>query len=123
MRKRCLRKQKGNIGELMITGICILAMTVTMLSYMEHVSLLQEKAEVVQLARKYILKMETEGYLSTGELALLTNELEAIGITEINCAGTTVNKVTYGESIVLQIQGKLRGEYAFVEKRVSTAKN
>lgn len=123
MRRGCLRKQKGNIGELMITGVCILAMTVVMLSYMDHVSLLQEKAEVVQLARKYILKMETEGYLSTGELALMTDELEAIGITEISCAGTTVSKVTYGEPIVLQIQGKLRGEHAFVEKRVSTAKN
>ncbi len=123
MRRGCLRKQKGNIGELMITGVCILAMTVVMLSYMDHVSLLQEKAEVVQLARKYILKMETEGYLSTGELALMTDELEAIGITEISCAGTTVSKVTYGDPIVLQIQGKLRGEHAFVEKRVSTAKN
>ena len=107
----------------MITGVCILAMTVVMLSYMDHVSLLQEKAEVVQLARKYILKMETEGYLSTGELALMTDELAAIGITEISCAGTTVSKVTYGDPIVLQIQGKLRGEHAFVEKRVSTAKN
>ena len=123
MRRGCLRKQKGNIGELMITGVCILAMTVVMLSYMDHVSLLQEKAEVVQLARKYILKMETEGYLSTGELALMTDELAAIGITEISCAGTTVSKVTYGDPIVLQIQGKLRGEHAFVEKRVSTAKN
>lgn len=123
MRKKYLRKQKGNIGELMITGICILAMTVVMLSYMDHVSLLQEKAEVVQLARKYILKMETEGYLSTGELALLTDELQDVGITEISCAGTTMSRVTYGEPIILQIQGKLRGEYAFVEKRVSTAKN
>lgn len=123
MKKGYLCKRRGNVGELMITGICILAMTVTILSYMNQVGILQEKTEVVQLARKYILKMETDGYLSTGELALLTEELNQIGVTEISCAGTTMSRVTYGEPIVLQIQGKLRGEYAFSEKRVSTAKN
>lgn len=118
-----MRRHKGNVGNLMITGICILAITAIMLAYLDNVRLLQQKAEVGQLARKYILKMETVGYLPSEDIALLTQELNAAGVTETDYTGTTVNKVTYGETVTLQIRGKLGGEHAFVEKRVSTAKN
>lgn len=111
------------MGDLMITGICILAMTVIMLAYLDNARLLQQKVEVGQLARKYILKMETVGYLSAEDMELLTQELTGAGVTDIDCSGTTVNAVTYGETITLTIQGKLGGDHAFVEKRVSTAKN
>lgn len=123
MKRICMRRQQGNIGDLMITGICILAMTVVMLSYLDSVELLQQKDEIGQLARKYILKMETTGYLTAEDMLLLTDELEAVGVTEIQYGGTTVNAVPYGEAITLEIQGTLGGEYACLEKRVSTAKH
>lgn len=107
----------------MVTGLCLLAMTVVMLSYMDNVQLIQQKTEVSQLARKYILRMETVGYLTPGDRTVLTGELQAAGITDITYEGTTENEVGYGEPITLQIKGKLRGQYDFMEKRVSTAKN
>ncbi len=107
----------------MVTGICILAMTVVMLSYMKNVSLLQQKTEVGQLARKYILRMETVGYLQPDDKNALWQELDTMGVTEINLEGTTMHVAAYGSPITLCICGKLEGNYAFEEKRVSTAKN
>lgn len=116
-------RQRGNVGELLITGICILAMLVVMLSYMDCVELLQQKEDVGQLARKYMLRMETTGCLTAGDRALLIQELSEMAVTDIDLAGSTVSPVDYGASITLQIRGKLEGIHDFTEKRVSTAKN
>ena len=118
-----MKKNEGNIGNIMATGFCMLAMASLMLSYMDHIQLIQQKTQVSQLARKYILKMETEGYLTPTARVSLTEELQELGVTEPIYDGTTLETVSYGEPIALQIQGKLREEYAFTEKRVSTAKN
>lgn len=117
------RREPGNVGNIMATGLCLLAMTVVMLSYMDNVQLIQQKTEVSQLARKYILRMETVGCLTPEDRTVLTAELQAAGVTEITYEGTTDDLVDYGEPICLQISGKLRGQYDFTEKRVSTAKN
>lgn len=118
-----MKKCKGNIGDLLTVGICILAITVMMLSYLENVSLIQQKTQVNQIARKYILRMETVGYLNEADRVLLLGELGEAGVTEPGLDGTTLREVAYGEQITLRIQGKLEGVYAFDEKRVSTAKH
>lgn len=118
-----MKKQKGSVANLLMTGICILAMTVVMTVYMDCVELVRRKTEVSQLARKYILRMETTGYLTAGDRTELFQELEGAGITDIDLTGTTVNMVPYSTPVSLVIHGKLKGEYAFEEKRVSTSKN
>ena len=90
-------KQPGNIGELMTMGMCVLALTVVMLNYLQNVQLLQQ--------------------------AHLTAELETAVLTEIDYEGSTLEPAGYGERIILQIHGKLGGHYEIREKRVSTAKN
>ena len=116
-------KQPGNIGELMTMGMCVPALTVVMLNYLQNVQLLQAKENVGHLARAYLLKMETVGYLEPAEQAHLTAELETAGLTEIDYEGSTLEPAGYGERIILQIHGKLGGHYEIREKRVSTAKN
>lgn len=118
-----MTRQKGNIGSIMTAGLCMLAMMIVMLAYFDNVELLKQKEEVGQLARKYILKMETVGHLTPEDRAVLTVELENAGVTDIDYEGTTLQTVNYGSPITLQIAGKLKGEYVFVEKRASTAKN
>ncbi|MCH5343312.1 MAG: hypothetical protein J1E64_04670 [Acetatifactor sp.] len=118
-----MRKREGNVGDLLITGICILAMTVVMLAYMDSVELLQQKSQVGQLARKYILRMETVGYLTAEDKTALTQALSDLGVTEIDYTDTTLSPVSFGEPILLRIQGNLKGEHAFEEHRASTAKN
>ncbi len=118
-----MKREKGNVGELITSGICLLAMTVVMLVYIENAGLIQQKTQVSQIARKYILRMETVGMLSNADRAALCGELEAAGAEKLKFDGTTLSQVNYGEEIVLRIQGELSNGYAFTEKRVSTAKH
>jgi len=118
-----LKRDEGSVGELMAAGLCILAMTVVMMAYLENARLIQQKMEVSQIARKYILRMETVGTLAEEDRIALCEELEAVGVTQVQLDGTTLVQVGYGEPLVLQIQGKLGDEYDFTEKRVSTAKH
>lgn len=117
------RKQPGNIGDLLSTGLCILAMTVMMLSYMECTELIHQKTMAGQLARKYILRMETVGYLTEADSLALCGELKEIGVTQACLTGSTFQRAGYGTPVTLCIKGKLGGKYSFEEKRVSTAKN
>lgn len=115
--------QEGNIGDLLSVLLCILAMTIVMTTFLSLVQLVNQKTMVSQLARNYVLRMETVGYLKAEDEAALRQELEGYGITEISLEGTTRNPVAYGAEITLCIAGKIGGEHAFEEKRVSTAKH
>ncbi len=117
------KKEPGNVGEILAMGLCVLALTAVMLSYMENVQLIAKKSEVGQLARCYLLKMETDGYLTPLDRTELTGRLEELGLTQIDYAGSSLEPVGYGNDVVLQIRGRLGENYEIYEKRVSTAKN
>lgn len=120
--KTAMHKNDGNVGQLLATGLCILALTVITIAYFDSIELIQQKTQAGQLARKYILKMETVGYLTEAEQDSLKAELEKIGITDVNLENSTISPEGYGQPIELDIRGKLGGEYVFREHRVSTAK-
>lgn len=117
-----MKKEAGNVGDFMAACICVLLMSVLLLTYMDSVRLIDEKAEVNQIARKYILRMETVGMLTEADRIALCRELSEAGASEVSLEGSTFERVGYGEAIVLQIKGKLRSVYEFAETRVSTAK-
>lgn len=116
-------KSQGNVGDIMTMGLCVLAMTVVMGAYLDNVELIQQKTYVGQIARNYILKMETEGGMTQSDREMLTQDLENIGITDITLTCTSLGDAGYGEPISLHIRGKLKGGYEFEESRASTAKN
>lgn len=117
------RKEDGNIGDFLGAMLILLAMTVVMLSYMDVVGLVQDKMEINQLARRYILEMETVGCLDGAQEASLRENLERLGVTEVDLEGTTLMPAEYSEPIAIEIRGKIKGVYEFQEKRVSTSKN
>lgn len=118
-----MKRERGSVADIMAAGLCMLAMTVVMLAYMGNAGLVNTKASVNQIARKYILRMEATGQLTEADRIALVQELESVGVTELELAGTTMEPVGYGETIVLQIRGRLEDKYEIREKRVSTAKH
>ena len=131
---------KGSVADVMSVGICVIAMTVLMLAYTGSIQLLNSKSQIDQIARKYILRMETVGYLTGTDRLEMTQELTALGATELDYTGSTLNRVAYGSTISLVIRGKIPGRsvvtgsslfdttqkialYEFEEQRISTAKN
>ena len=117
------KKEAGNIGELLTMGLCVLALTVVMCGYLENMQMIGKKAAIGQLARGYLLRMETVGHLEGADRVRLTTELESLGLTRIDYEGSTLEPAGYGNRIILQIHGKLGEQYDILEKRVSTAKN
>ncbi len=113
----------GNVADIMVTGIFILAMAVVMISFLENIQMIQQKVDVNQIARRYILCMESEGGLTMEDRIRLEEELTQMGVTQISLEGTTMAKAGYGEAIRLQMHGFLGGKYEFHETRVSTAKH
>lgn len=107
----------------MVTGIFVLCMVVVMLSFLDNMKLIQQKAEVDQLARRYILRMETVGGLLTEDREQLVAELNALGVSAVDLSGTTMEEAEYGSTIELRISGLLGGRYEIEETRVSTAKH
>lgn len=117
-----MKKEAGNVGDFMMVCVCMLMLTVLLTAYMDSARLIDEKAEMNQIARKYILKMESLGMLTEEDRTRLCAELEEAGASEVSLEGSTFERAGYGEPIALCIKGKLRGIYEFEEKRVSTAK-
>lgn len=131
-------KSKGNIMDFMTAGITVIAMAVVVMAAFYSMGLMLMKLDVSQVARKYILVMETKGCLTNEDRAQLLDELSDLGLKEIELVGTTQNPVSYGDTILLKIRAKFSGfwvaenvwnegfgkrEYYVEEVRMSTAKN
>ena len=81
-----MKKTAGNIGEFLSTGLCLLAMTAVMVAYLGSAGLIQKKTEISQIARKYILRMETRGMLADEDREALYRELDFLGCGKQNRA-------------------------------------
>ena len=122
MRKILLKKSDGNIGDLMSLAIFILTMLSVLICFFECVGLMRVREDVSQLARKYTLTAETEGFISGDEKASLIRELQDLGISDIDLSGTTFDRVGFGNIVTVKISGKIKGRYNISEMRASTAK-
>ncbi len=136
---RMNRKSDGNILDFLTVGIAVLAIAIVVLASFSSMGLMVRKLEVSQIARKYILSMETKGCLTEPDRAALMAELEDAGLHHVDLTGTTFQSVEYGGEILLCIRGYVSGravvggdiwsegfeakEYHVEEKRMSTAKN
>ena len=135
-----MKKEQGNVLDFLTILLTILAMSILVTVYLECSGLLMKKLEISQIARKYILKMETEGYLTEGTGNELLSELHRAGVRSVDISGTTVVPVSYGDTIVLKIRGTVEGRiigtgdeiwskglvsgfFAVEEEKMSTAKN
>lgn len=123
--KKLLKKcgaDRGNIGDIMLTGIMMIAMVSVMVCFIDCVGLIQVKSSVGQIARKYLLIAETEGYINDSDRTEIVSELESAGLTCIDLGGTTFSEAGFGNTVTVSIKGKIRGTYEISEIRRSTAK-
>ena len=104
------RKREGSALDFLSVCICILAMSIVVTAYFYCSDLLLRKGQVSQVARCYILKMETVGCLTEGDKNRMLAELQSIGLQGIDLTGSTMNPVEYGGSVMLQSRGKIQGE-------------
>lgn len=101
-----MKKDNGdtfnNLAQNLVCMVVIAVLGVLFTSWMANVA---NRDMIDQIARKYILQMETTSYL-TGDMKInLEKELKAAGLKNISFDNTTLTKAEYGEDIYLIIKG------------------
>ena len=102
-----LKKKKGNIHKFGIPVFTMVAVFVLVIMFVSYLGDIDKKDGVDLVAREYLLRMETEGYLNATDEAELYKDLTAKGMKNVSIIGTTRNKVGYGNKITLAITGDL----------------
>ena len=92
-----------NLLVMMINMVLLCAFLVIILGAFAGIS---DKWQMRQVAREYMLFMETEGFLNSEDQAAMIAELEACGLYDIDVSGTTVSEVEYGDRIFLNNQAQ-----------------
>ena len=87
--------------------ITIILAGIIVVMYIQYVGIFNTKDEVDMISRRYIIKMETTGYLTPADADNLVTELESLGIYDIDLTGTTLTPVSYGHQVDLVIKGKI----------------
>ena len=100
------KKRKASVIEntlvMFINLVLVCAFLVIIFGAFSGIS---DKWGMRQVAREYMLIMETEGYLKPADQAALKAELEGYGLYNISFSGTTTSEVNYGDRIYLCISG------------------
>jgi len=100
------KKEAGSIIENMLVALIGMVMTTAFLVIIFGAfSSISDKWHMRQVAREYLLIMETEGYLTASDQVSLKEELESCGLYNISFSGTTTSEVGYGERVYLKIRG------------------
>ena len=87
--------------------LTIVALAVMLVFFTGWMANLSARDYVYQLSRRYILQMETEGFLSSTLESSLRADLADAGMSNISLSGTTTSEVEYGNVIFLKITGYL----------------
>lgn len=97
------KKEKGSIMKMLpvLLAMAVVAIMTTM--YFSYMAVCDTREKADQIARKYILQMETTGFLSENDKNNMLSELSDIGLSGINIQGTTLTKQEYGSEIKLII--------------------
>ena len=100
-----LRKDKGILDQFLPTIVVIVLLAVLWTGSMISASNIDRSSDIQQVARVYLLRMETDGYLTEENRGLLVAELENLDMEQIDLTGTNFTDVGYGNQIRLVIRG------------------
>lgn len=98
-----MKKRKGMVDKFLGLFIGILATVAVVVSYLDVIKVVTLKEEFAQLGRKYMLDMETVGYLTTASKTEFQQLLQDKGATDIDFTGTTMSEPGYGNPIYLEV--------------------
>ena len=102
------KKESGSVMKLFPIILAVVVVAVIGVVFASWMSNLDKKDQIDMIAREYILRMESKGYLDTCDEAELYQDLQNVGMQEIRLEGTNRTPVGYGNQITLDIKGSLR---------------
>ena len=99
------RKDKGILDQFLPAIVVIVLLAVLWTGSMISASNIDRSSDIHQVARTYLLRMESDGCLTEENRNLLLAELEALDMEQIDLTGTSFTNVGYGNRIRLVIRG------------------
>jgi hypothetical protein len=136
--KAVFRKKKA-VGNMLSCMLGMLFLFIVMYLGLDIYARLNLAIKKIGIERKYMLYMETQGYLAPERKEALASELTAIGVENISFSGSTLAPISYGQEVVLSVTGTIRTnavvgitrQFSFIREggsnfkiyRKSTAKN
>lgn len=102
-----MKKRKGNVVDILPSMLMVIAAVILITVFFDLYQVLSLNEDVKQLSRKYMLTMETVGYLDPENRTSLVQDLSDLEVTDIDLEGSSMTDVGYGNSIYLQISCNL----------------
>ena len=103
-------KKKKAFSDFIVCIITLLTMLLMLRYALSLYQTMDNGRKKESIAREYILAMESKGYLTAADQALLVEDLKDLGVTNINLQGTTITPVGYGQTVVLSVTGKIKSD-------------
>lgn len=104
--KKVFNKKDGSVDITVMSLLAILVMSVVFIFLVSNIVPIKKNTDAEVIARKYMLKMEQNGYLTGDNEAAMFNDFNNIGISNIDISGTTLSQVSYGDDVYLCITYK-----------------
>ena len=92
-----MKKRKGSVVDILPSMIMVIAAVILITVFFG----------LYQISRKYMLTMETMGYLDAASRTSLMQDLSDLQVTDIDLTGSTMTDAGYGNAVYLQITCKL----------------
>lgn len=104
-----LKRDNGDtFNSILPNFFCIIVVLVLVILFTSWIANVDNRENLNQICRKYILQMETTGYLTTDMEVELVNDLKNAGMNTVTVESTTTkSQVQYGEDVYLQISGTM----------------
>lgn len=108
-----MKKDNGDtFNSIMPNLLCVVVVCVFTLLFISWIASIEHRQNLNQICRKYILQMESTGYLTAEQQASLISELKNAGMVTVDthwneANGTTGKQVNYGEEVNLKVTGEL----------------
>lgn len=108
--KKVFVKKKEGKSSFAIILICFLGVFLLMMTQMDSTTNINRLQKVEQIGREYLLRMESDGYLTSTDRIELNSELTSLGyVSNVNITAP-ISEVGYGERIALKIEYDLEVE-------------
>lgn len=101
------QKDKGMLEHFLPALVTIVFMGILWFGSMVTASNIDKSSALNQITRKYMLRMEADGYLTEENRTSMVTELQALGVEAVNLTGTNLTDVGYGNKVSLQVKGTL----------------
>ena len=101
------QKDKGMLEHFLPALVTIVFMGILWFGSMVTASNIDKSSALNQVTRKYMLRMEADGYLTEENRTSMVTELQALGVEAVDLTGTNLADVGYGNKVSLQVKGIL----------------